>query len=109
MFSLYFGLFLAVGTIYFNIRVFMLGIKKINPNDDDKLRNKTRLPATIFEISFILWGGWYIFFMMLILALPTVIMTWKKIEGHKFIMFTIAPIIRCFIVIYGIYDIIIIN
>ncbi|PID29078.1 MAG: hypothetical protein CR982_03805 [Candidatus Cloacimonadota bacterium] len=104
--NLYAALIFTVPVIFFNTKIALLGLKNIDPTIDSRYLKSVSMPASIFEIIFLIWGITYlpskIILPILIIPLIVMVLKYLKLEGIKFIMFVLVPLTENLIIIYSI-------
>ncbi len=68
---------------------------------------KIGVPASLFEIAFIIWALSFlerkIIFMFISVSLIAFIIKIMKLNGYKFVMFVLTPLLETVIMFYGLY------
>ena len=104
---LYIGHILALGVTYYNFKVIKFGFAEIDITEDEILMKKIGVPASLFEIAFIIWALSFlekkIVFMFISVSLIAFIFKIMKLNGYKFVMFVLTPLLETIIMFYGLY------
>ncbi len=104
---LYLGHILALGVTFYNYKVIKLGFSEVDITEDEVLMKKIGVPASLFEIAFIIWALSYlekkIIFMFITVSLIAFIFKLLKINGYKFVMFVLTPLLETVIMFYGLF------
>lgn len=110
-FGIYSGVFLSLIVIFFDITIILLGLKKQDPLENVTYLKKVGLPASVAEIIYIIWAIYYLPFKLIFLiflsSVASLVIKCLKIEGYKFILYVLAPLLEICIVIWGIIKILI--
>ena len=104
---LYIGYILALGVTFYNFKVIKLGITEVDVTEDEVLMKKVGIPASLFELAFIIWALSYlekkIIFMFISVSLIAFIFKIMKLNGYKFVMFVLTPLLETIIMFYGLF------
>ena len=104
---LYIGYILALGVTFYNFKVIKLGITEVDVTEDEILMKKVGIPASLLELAFIIWALSYlekkIIIMFISVSLIAFIFKIMKLNGYKFVMFVLTPILETIIMFYGLF------